>query len=164
MKKSWRVRDIEEFAECISDIEDSTKKAISNEPHLLTLTPLTDAKISAAQRKTYWMWLGEWEKFSGEIKDESHIQFKEKFLVRIFCHKEDQNEADFYARLVKKLRMLRDTSHPKYHGLKRRFLEEDVSIMDADKDEMSIYMSDIKNFLLSEFQFTVSEPSMRGLV
>lgn len=161
MKKSWRIRDIDEFASVINEFEDVCKKAIDKEPHLITVAPLTEAKISAAQRKTYFMWLGEWEKESGQDREDSHITFKEKFLIPIYL---SGPESEFYSRIIKKLRWLRDKVHPKYHELKRQFLEEDVSIMDASTAEMSEYMNAIKNFLASEFRFAVSDPSMKGLI
>lgn len=39
---------------------------------------------SAAQRQTYWMWVGEICKFTGDDDDDKHLDLKKRFLVPIY--------------------------------------------------------------------------------
>ena len=39
---------------------------------------------SAAQRQTYWMWVGEICKFTGDDDNDKHLDLKKRFLVPIY--------------------------------------------------------------------------------
>jgi hypothetical protein len=118
----------------------------------VTITPEKE-EITAAQRRTYWMWLTEIGNELGDTKEYYHRFYKKEFLVNIYRRDDEGYEAMIQAWIAAKKHL--SAADAKVMG---EWILDNTSITGASRAQMSEFLESIKIHAATEFSFAVTIP------
>ena len=107
------------------------------EVHEVIIQP-AQSSLSGRQRRLYWVWMTDYSKATGYSKEEAHLDFKKRFLVKIY-----ERDSKDYAEMIESVRQVHRKGMPGHAKHLQKMIIELTSIMDADTHQMAEYMDDI---------------------
>ena len=135
MKAFVVLREPSNFSQVLKYLDDLGQE---DEVHECTIQPYK-SKLSANQRRLYWLWLTHISKVLGYTKDELHQDYKKEFLVPIFI-RDDKD----YAQMVDSVRAIHKKGMPGHAKHLEKQIVKLTSIMDASTSQMTEYLEDIR--------------------
>lgn len=101
-------------------------------------------KRSLAQNRLYWMWLAQASKHWGNSEDDLHIEFKRRFLLKIYYRDDGQ-----FAEMCDSIKTLQQMDLQKYESIAGEVVKL-VSTTKANDKQMSEYLDGIYRFCYAQ--------------
>lgn len=117
-----------------------------------------ESSRSINQNSLMWKWLGEISKETGQPQEDLHEHYKERFLCNIFTRDDPE-----YAAMAHAVKLVKNVDPVKYAALKKWVVSE-TSTTKCTVKQMTEYLNKIKEHAVVGLRFTLTEPSMRGLI
>lgn len=146
MKKSFRLVNAQVAQNCFKAIQDAVADNL-NTPHNVVVTVgLDDDKArSLAQNRLYWGWLHELKQQTGQDSDDLHIEFKRRFLARIYAR--DDGEFAEMANAIKACKGVISDEH--YEQMATGVIKR-ISTTTANTKQFSEYLGEIEVWAYSQ--------------
>lgn len=128
-----------------------TKALEENKPLVVRINQKQDDR-SAAQNRLYWMWLGQIEKKNGTHRDQSHFEFKKKFIV--FIYRRDDQE---FAETCRAIAILKQNECEEY----RVIAEQVIRLCSTTKlsvKQMTEYLNCVHDFTVTQLNVFLTVP------
>ena len=101
-------------------------------------------KRSLAQNRLYWMWLTQAARQWGYIEDDLHLDFKRRFLLKIYYRDDGQ-----FAEMCDSIKTLQELDLQKYDSIASEVIKL-VSTTKANDKQMSEYLDSIYRFCYAQ--------------
>lgn len=101
-------------------------------------------KRSLAQNRLYWMWLTQASKQWGSSEDDLHVDFKRRFLLKIYYRDDGQ-----FAEMCDSIKTLQTLDLQKYESIASEVIKL-VSTTKANDKQMSEYLDGIYRFCYAQ--------------
>ena len=139
MNQRFRLIDDDVFINCANAILERFKAGLSVTNVIITDD---DETRSQAQNRLYWVWLTQLQNKWGQDKDSLHIQFKRKFLARIYLRDGTDKRLPI---AVQNLQVIKGLA-PHIYESQAEVVANGISTKIASTKQFTEYLNDIYTF------------------
>lgn len=134
-----------DITKAINYMHTNYTQAINDGKPLVVRIDQKEDKLSAAQRRLYWLWMTEYGNHRGLDKEEASSFFKYKYLSVIY----NRDNVGEYPVTFRTMKELKKTGASQYEAL-RQFVANMISITEATTKQMAEYLNDIEVWCLKD--------------
>jgi len=144
MNKTFGLVSDSAIADFVNYINPIWRKLAAEKTPIIVKISTKNEDYTAAQRRLYFYWMGQFANHIGSDKDDQHHDFKRRFLIAIYR----RDDAGFAAMCdsIAKLK----TSEPEEHRAIGEQVIKLTSITKATKQQMTQYLDEIFRFCAAQ--------------